>query len=227
MFTSRLLKPISLCGCRGKIRFMSGFSSMSPANLNDIVKTKLISKEPADRIETIWQEYHKKPLGATGFTLRAEDQKAIAARMKECKMFIWPVFKKGDENVILLSQVQDKFVFCTYLEDYKRNPNTASPWLSLTIYEDMCTTKGIALVRGDFTPNLTKLEGEVLSKMILHGYHDETAYKHLLTFNKNPASFNFDDYMKFFKNISKDLLEDIEAKRVKELAGQPADAPTS
>jgi hypothetical protein len=201
---------------------MSGFSSMSPENLNMIVKLNIFAQEPPERVDAIWQEYHKKSLSATGFTLHAADHVEITARMKECPMFIWPVFKNEDEHVIMLSQKQGKFVFCTYLEDYKRNPETAAPWISLAMYDDLCATKAMALIRGDFTPNMTKEEGEILSRMILFGYHDEAAHKHIMAFNKAPATFDFAAYLEFFKKVHGDLLEDIEAAKIKDLAGEQA-----
>jgi len=235
MLLSRVAKPALLCkksslfagvGLQGT-RCMSGFSSMSPEELNTIVKLNVFTQETPERVDTIWQEYHKKSLAATGFTLHAPDHVAITERMKQCPMFIWPVFKKDNEHVIMLSQKQGKFVFCTYLEDYKRNPETAGPWLSLAMYDDMCASKGMALIRGDFTPNLTKIEGEILSRMILFGYHDEAAYKHVHAFNKTPATFNFEEYLSAFKKVHQNLLEDIEAAKVKALAGESAPAVAS
>jgi len=206
---------------------MSGFSSMSPEQLNTIVKLNVFAQETPERVNSIWREYHKKSLAATGFTLHAPDHVVITERMKQCPMFIWPVYKNENDNVIILSQKQGKFVFCTYLEDYKLNPETAAPWMSLAMYDDMCASKGMALIRGDFTPNLTKTEGEILSRMILFGYHDDAAYKHVQAFNKTPASFDFEAYMSAFKKVNQNLLEDIEAAELKDLAGGPTPAVAS
>lgn len=37
-----------------------------------------------------------------------------------------------------------------------RNPATASPWLSLNLYNELLNEKGIYLSRGDFLNHLTK-----------------------------------------------------------------------
>lgn len=199
---------------------MSGFASLSPRSLDEIVKRDLISNEPADAMEKIWMQYHAESRSAVGFTLHGEHQKIIAQRMKESPMCIWPVFKScdNDEHFVILSQQQDSFILCTYLEEYKRNPDTASPWLCVAVFDDFVEDKSMALVRGDFTPNLNKVEGELTSRLILHGYFDDEGYEFVKAFNKTPESFDYNKFMDFFKKAHGHLVEDSEARAAAALA---------
>ena len=215
---SRLLHRSSIAP-RVRSRAMSGFSSLTPRSLDDIVKRDLLVEESVDRLKQIWLQYHDSSNSAVGFTIDASAQSLITERMKECPMCIWPVFKSGDDHFILLSQLQDTFVLCTYLEEFKRDPATASPWLTLAVYDEFCQDKEVALVRGDFTPNLTKAEGDLTSRLILHAYHDDAAFEYIRTFSQNPAEFDYAKYLEFFKGVHGDLVEDAEARAAAALAG--------
>jgi len=47
----------------------------------------------------------------------------------------------------------------TYLEDFKKNPLSANPYLVLTCFDELARTKGITLIRGDVIGQLNKDEG--------------------------------------------------------------------
>lgn len=51
----------------------------------------------------------------------------------------------------------------TYLEDFKKNPLTANPYLVLTFFDELVRTKGIALMRGDVIGQLNKDEAETVA----------------------------------------------------------------
>ena len=114
---------------------------------------------------------------------------------------------------------EDKLAgLCTYLEEYKRNPDTASPWLCVAVFDDFVEDKSMALVRGDFTPNLSKVEGELTSRLILHGYFDDEGYEFVEAFNKTPESFDYNKFIEFFKKAHGHLVEDSEARAAAALA---------
>lgn len=48
----------------------------------------------------------------------------------------------------------------TYLEDYKRDPSSAEPYLSLTLFNELVETKGLALIRGEVTNRLSRDEAK-------------------------------------------------------------------
>lgn len=61
----------------------------------------------------------------------------------------------------LIVQFQGKQCFMTYLEDYKKNTQGAQPYLTLTFFDEMVETKGVALMRAEVTNMLTRAEGKV------------------------------------------------------------------
>lgn len=212
---------------RSTIRSMSGFNSLTPRSLDDILKRDLIANEPKDRMKHVWEEYHRTSASAVGFTLNGMDMIRIASRMDECPMCVWPVFKGKSEtdHFMLVSQMQDKFVFCTYLEDYKVDPATASPWICLAMYDDFCSDKDLALIRSDFTPNLTKDEADILVRMIMHAYHDQESYDYIKKFNQSPSEFHFENFHKHCLSITRDLHDDAEARKNQEAIEQMAPIP--
>jgi ATP11 protein len=46
----------------------------------------------------------------------------------------------------------------TYLEDYKANPASAMPYVTLTLFDELIEKKGLVLLRGDVTNNLSPKE---------------------------------------------------------------------
>jgi ATP synthase F1 complex assembly factor 1 len=186
------------------VRNMSGFSSLSPVSFTEIVKKELIEGEPAERVKEIWEAYHTTSRSSVGLTLPAKDYAVVQERLKESPLFIWPLFKdeKKESHVILLSQLQTKFIVLTFLDEYKNNPETAAPWLSLVLFDDMIGSKDLALVRSDFTPQMNKEEGEIVTKMILQAYHDDEAYNtYIRPFTQTPEKFDFAAYMKYFGDM--------------------------
>lgn len=49
----------------------------------------------------------------------------------------------------------------TYLEDYKQNAAGAQPYLAITMFDEMLETKGLALLRGEVTNQLTVPEAKM------------------------------------------------------------------
>lgn len=75
-------------------------------------------------------------------------------------MFILPVPKSEDNSYMqLLVQNQQKTFIFTWLEDFKRNPLTANPYLVLTCFDELVRSKSCALLRGDVISYLTRTEG--------------------------------------------------------------------
>ena len=57
---------------------------------------------------------------------------------------------------MLFSEFQGNQCSLTFLEDYKKNPKTAQPYMTMRIYEDLLVSKGLALMRGDVGGMMTK-----------------------------------------------------------------------
>ena len=46
----------------------------------------------------------------------------------------------------------------TYLEDFKKNPISANPYMVITCFDELVRPKGVALIRGDVISQLSKDE---------------------------------------------------------------------
>lgn len=55
--------------------------------------------------------------------------------------FIFPV-RKHSGYYMLLAQNQEKSFIYTYLEDYKKDPNNATPYLVITMFDELAFKKG-------------------------------------------------------------------------------------
>ena len=53
----------------------------------------------------------------------------IAERKRRCPRFLYPVRKGAGAFFTLYAEWQDNFCIFTFLDDYRRNPATAQPWL--------------------------------------------------------------------------------------------------
>lgn len=75
--------------------------------------------------------------------------------MSRSKNFIFPVYRDSG-YMMVISQFQDMCFLLTYLEEYRKNPAAANPWMSVTLYDEFIPDKGIGLLRGDVSNQLTK-----------------------------------------------------------------------
>ena len=82
----------------------------------------------------------------------------------------------------------------TFLEDYKTNPATAQPWMCLTIHQDLAEEKQLTLIRGDFTPHLTRSDAAIIQKQLLACYLNSELHPWVKTFNTAPQDFDFQQF---------------------------------
>jgi hypothetical protein len=103
-----------------------------------------------------------------------------------------------------VAQNQDKSFIYTYLEDYKKNPSNATPYLVITMFEELIFKKGVALARGDIIGDLSKTDGEIIFDMTRQHFTNQLAYKKVFTFNREPSKFNYqehiDDCLKYYSS---------------------------
>ena len=109
--------------CKRALSGFSGFTPLSPANLDDIVRKDKMLVENKE-LKVIWEDYHKGKATSCGFCLSGEEYSKVSSRIKESPIFIVPVFKEenGSKHIMLLSQMQDKFVSFTYLRRIQAEP---------------------------------------------------------------------------------------------------------
>lgn len=139
---------------------LGGFSYPAPRKLSDIVKLQLLTLHGTERVAEIWNEYHASHKTAFADVLTDSAYNLFRNRIKRCPLFVIPVPKK-DGFFTLLVQFQERHCLLTFLEDYKQNAQQASPYLTVTFFEEMLQSKHIALVRADVTNMITKSEAKV------------------------------------------------------------------
>lgn len=70
----------------------------------------------------------------------------------------------------------------TYLEDYKQNAAGAQPYLTITMFDEMLETKGLALIRGEVTNQLTRPEAKVYACLFPKRLNSVSAYRFYLMY---------------------------------------------
>ncbi len=80
----------------------------------------------------------------------------------------------------------------TWLEDFRRNPLTANPYLVLTCFDELVRSKGLALLRGDVISHMTRLEGATVMEQVLNSYLVDSEYETVRQFNHAPQTFDFE-----------------------------------
>lgn len=102
---------------------------------------------------------------------------------------------------MLLSQfAAEKSMFVmTFLDDYKKNPALAPPWMSVLLFDELLTTKALALMRAEADADrFYKAEvGHLLS--LVRRYYGSDAYGERSTgpwvFNHAEHHFNLEEFM--------------------------------
>lgn len=100
----------------------------------------------------------------------------------------------GYFNVV--SQNQDNSFIYTFLEEYKKDPVNAQPYLVITFFNELLFKKGIVLIRGDIVNELNQEESKRLLNMTIDFYTKEMLLKKVVDFNQFPRNFNFDNHIK-------------------------------
>lgn len=172
---------------------MPGFSFPAPRRLEQIIKYALLEREPPEQIFEIWKNHHIERRDACGMVVDTETWKGWKAEAKKHPYFVFPVQKGDGKFFTVLSQFQDNYCIFTYLEDYRKDPNNAEPYMAVAFHEDFQDKKGLVLVRGDFSAHLTKDEARRLLWLLSHYYLKEP--KLVRTFNKEPEKFDFNSYL--------------------------------
>jgi ATP synthase mitochondrial F1 complex assembly factor 1 len=161
-------------GLRASFSSVGGFSYPAPRKLDEIVKLELLSKEPRDKVETIWKEFHKKKVDNIAEVWSTTEFNNLQAASKETSStFIFPVPREGGYFSVI-SQIQGTHILFTYLEDYRNNPHNAQPYLVITFYKELSKLQDLVLVRGDIMPGtLNNAESVRLLNLIKKFYAEE------------------------------------------------------
>jgi len=154
----------------------------------------MLQQESPERVQEIWTEYHSDPKKqVVSFSLEASVHDTILERVKEYPNFLFPVFGGSKEEYYLMfSQYQDRMFFLTYLEDFRKDPASAQPYMTVSMYDDLKESKGLCLARADHLPNLSPSEAKALQRTVVDAYLDKQYFEaHIRGFQDSPESFDF------------------------------------
>ena len=175
-------------------REMSGFSYPAPRKLDAVVNLDLLQQEKPERISEIWVEYHASSASAVGKAVSRATYEAIHERATLCRFFVLPV-QRDTGHFACLCQYQGNSWFVTFLDDFRRDPTSAQPYLCITVYPELAATKDVVLLRADVVAlaTLNKSDAALMLEQLVRFYGDEGLYqKHVYSFNKTPREFNVD-----------------------------------
>lgn len=139
---------------------LGGFSYPAPRKLTDVTKLQLLERHGTDRVTEIWNEYHASHKTAFGDVLTDTSYNLFRNRISRCPLFVVPVPRDGGFFTLLV-QFQERHCLLTFLEDYKQNVQNASPYLTITFFEELLQSKHVALMRADVTNMITRSEAKV------------------------------------------------------------------
>lgn len=171
------------------MKYLPGFSFPAPRKLDQIVKLQLMERESTSKIKQVWNDFHDRRLDSVATVWTQAEFQGIAERKRRCPRFVYPVLKGDGKYFSLVAEWQDNFCIFTFLDDYKRNPSGAEPYLSVALYDDLLERKQLVLVRGDFSGHLTKRDAAHMLNLMRVFYFQEP--KWVETFNRDPREFDW------------------------------------
>ncbi len=103
-------------------------------------------------------------------------------------------------------QNQEKSFIYTFLDDYKKDPSNSTPYLVVTLFDELLFKKGIILVRGDIIGDLTQEESISILEMTKDFYSKPDLVRKVKDFNHDSRKFDPMQHTNFclsnyFKNI--------------------------
>eukprot|EP00351_Strombidinopsis_sp_SopsisLIS2011_P002840 CAMPEP_0116882228 /NCGR_PEP_ID=MMETSP0463-20121206/14430_1 /TAXON_ID=181622 /ORGANISM="Strombidinopsis sp, Strain SopsisLIS2011" /LENGTH=67 /DNA_ID=CAMNT_0004535143 /DNA_START=254 /DNA_END=457 /DNA_ORIENTATION=+ len=58
----------------------------------------------------------------------------------------------------------------TYLEDFRKNPLSANPYIVITCFDELIRKRDLALIRGDVICNMDRDEGSIILQQLIDSY---------------------------------------------------------
>lgn len=109
----------------------------------------------------------------------------------------WNLLNRDTGYFTLILQWQDRHCMLTFLEDYRKNPMGAEPYVTFTVYDDFVISKQLALVRGDVGNKLTRKEAAGLWALIKRFYVEElNHFDVVVKFNERSNEFQFEQVLR-------------------------------
>ena len=172
------------------------FSFVGPKRLDDIFKKEMVQDKTRTDISDLWYTYHENKENVHGLCLGGKEADTLLPRAKSSPFFIQPIFR-DDGHFMLVSQFFEPSHFMlAYLEDYKMDPASAQPLLTVSIFDDYSKEKDLTLVRADIlNKGIEDGEGLKVVQSILDNYTNDDEYLNTKAFNTKPESFDIDDFV--------------------------------
>jgi hypothetical protein len=145
----RAVKPLRFVAQKyATIRNFS-FTFAGPRNLDEIIKKDLVEDKTGAEVADVWYSYHESKDNMLGLVLKGKEGEVVLTRAATFPFFVQPVFR-DDGFFMLISQFLSPSHFLLgMLEDYKMDPNAATPLLTFSVFNDYADSKDISLVRCD------------------------------------------------------------------------------
>ncbi|KAM5588074.1 hypothetical protein ABKV19_006495 [Rosa sericea] len=185
-------------GSLGSVRassFASGFSPLKPKPLDSIIDIQRVKDRSPEDIASAWDDYHL-GRGHIGASMKASLYHLLEHRAADCRYFVIPLWR-GSGYVTMFAQVQMPHMVFTGLEDYKARGTQATPYFTMTYYNEFAQSKDMVLIRGDVVlpSKLSDSEAKWLLETTQTFYLNDVRYKLVERFNKQTHDFEFKDVL--------------------------------
>ncbi|KAL6125246.1 hypothetical protein ACLB2K_073305 [Fragaria x ananassa] len=185
-------------GSVGSVRassFASGFSPLKPKPLDSIIDIQRVKDCSPEDIASAWDDYHL-GRGHIGASMKASLYHLLEHRAADCRFFVIPLWR-GSGYVTMFAQVQMPHMIFTGLEDYKARGTQATPYFTMTYYNEFAESKDMVLIRGDVVlpSKLSDSEAKWLLETTQTFYLNDVRYKLVERFNKQTHDFEFKDVL--------------------------------
>ncbi|BFI27631.1 ATP synthase mitochondrial F1 complex assembly factor 1 [Marchantia polymorpha subsp. ruderalis] len=187
--------PWGLFFSRGS-KFASGYSALTRKPLDSIMNVESVKYASPEELTTIWNEYHI-GRGHISAVMGIQLYQAFEHRAKTCPLFVIPI-KRGMGYITLLVQAQMPYLLFTGLGDYQARGADATPYLTVTHYQELAPTKGLVLVRGDvvLTSKLTDAEARTALEIAHSFYLRDSRFRMVQNFNNRADEFEFREVLR-------------------------------
>ena len=180
------------------------FSFPVPKQLNEVARVPLLRQESAVKIRQLWLEQFKDRADVVVGTMAKGEYEQFKSNAVACPMFLSPVIKNPDGSSYfnLISQFQDgKYCLLTDMDAFKANPLNASPMMVITVYDELVTEKGIALIRGDIINRLEISRNEANSILKFLRVFYTTKFDVVKRFNNQPRDFDYNEFIRCARGV--------------------------
>ena len=171
------------------------FTYPAPKKLSDIMKIPLVKKLAPEDVDLVWSEYHANKHDVCAKTLTKTQFELLKKNSSACKMMLFPIFREGG-YMNFISQFQDHCFLFTFLDDFRKNPQSANPYYCITLYDEFLNDKNRGLLRGDIGVSLSRVEGEYLMDTLIEYYCDSERYRTTWKFNHDSRNFSYEEHIR-------------------------------